>query len=162
MKKLLNLLLLMVVLLMVASAWMLPCAMAEGTGTAPVAFDITPIVTAGIVLLGTALGAVLLWLTYKYIVPLLKVPVLARLARWGVDYAERELGRGNGDTKFDVATAFVMRILGLLHARVDEVAVKAAIVSAWTALNFEQIKAKIKEAVAKPPDESDGVGDGNG
>lgn len=148
---------LLMTVLIVMGVGLLPVAMAEGAGAAPVALDVTPIVAAGIVLLGTALGAVLLWLTYKYLVPLLKVPVLAWLAKWAVDYAERELGRGNGETKFDVATAFVMRILGLLRLSVDAVLIKAAIVSAWTALNWGQIMAKIKEAAAKPPDAGGGT-----
>jgi hypothetical protein len=109
-----------------------------------VAFDATPIVAAGIVLIGTALGAVLLWLTYKYLVPLLKVPIVGTLAKWAVDLAEKELGSGNGEAKFDMAADYVVKVLGSIHLKVDAVQVRAAIVSAWTALNLGQIAAGVK------------------
>lgn len=139
-------LVLMLTLVMLVGVCVLLPALAEDVAAAPVGFDATPIVAAGIVMLGAALGAFLLWLTYKYLVPLLKVPILGTLAKWAVDYAEAEMGHGEGETKYDMATAFVVRILGMLHITVDDVQIKAAIMSAWTALNLNQIIAGIKAA----------------
>ena len=143
MKKWLYLVFLLVVIL---CSCMLPAALGEGSAAATIAFDATPIVTAGIVLIGTALGAVLLWLTYKYLVPLLKVPIVGTLANWAVDLAEKELGSGNGEAKFDMAAKFVVDMLGKIHLKVDTAQVRAAIVSAWTALNFDQISAGVKSS----------------
>jgi hypothetical protein len=104
-------------------------------------------VAAGIVLIGAALGAVLLWLTYKYLVPLLKVPILGTLAKWAVDFAEQQLGSGNGAVKFDMAAEYVVKVLAGLHVQVDPEQIRAAIISAWTALNLGQIAAGIKNGV---------------
>lgn len=129
-----------------------------GQVSAAVTFNATPIVAGVIVLIGVALGAVLLWLTYKFIVPLLKVPIVGTLAKWAVDLAEQALGRGGGDAKFDMAAAYVVKALGWLKVTVDQASIKAAIISAWTALNFAQIAAGIKAATSsaetaeKPPD----------
>lgn len=147
MKKWVCLVLLLLAMPLLLCGWaFVPGALGEGTATAPVAFDATPIVAAGIVLIGTALGAVLVWLTYKYLVPLLKVPIVGTLARWAVDLAEKELGSGNGEAKFDMAADYVVKALGSIHLKVDAVQVRAAIVSAWTALNLGQIGAGIKTA----------------
>jgi len=129
----------------------MPYAMAEATEAAQaatVAFDVSPIVTGVIVLIGAALGAVLLWLTYKFIVPLLKIPIVGTLAKWAVELAENELGNGNGKIKYDRATAYVVNMLGKINITVDEAQIKAAIISAWTALNLSQIAAKIKPVIA--------------
>lgn len=148
MKKWLCLVLLLLVMPLLLCSWALvPGALGEGAVAAPVAFDATPIVAAGIVLIGTALGAVLLWLTYKYLVPLIKVPIVATLAKWAVDLAEKELGSGNGGAKFDMAADYVVKALGSIHLKVDVVQVRAAIESAWTALNLVQIAAGVKGAV---------------
>jgi hypothetical protein len=145
MKKWVCLVLLLLLMPLLLCGWALvPGAMSEGMVAAPVAFDATPIVAAGIVLIGTALGAVLLWLTYKYLVPLLKVPIVGTLAKWAVDLAEKELGSGNGEAKFDMAADYVVKVLGSIHLKVDAVQVRAAIVSAWTALNLGQIAAGVK------------------
>ena len=141
-------LMLLVMPMLLCACGLMPGAMAEGTPAAQAAFDATPIVAAGLVLIGTALGAVLLWLTYKYLVPLLKVPLVGTLAKWAVDYAEQQLGSGsgNGAQKYDLAAAFVARVLGRIHVVVDVEQIKAAIISAWAALNLGQIAAGIKDA----------------
>jgi len=142
MKKWVCLVLLLLLMPLLLGGWALvPGAMSESMETAPVAFDATPIVAAGIVLIGTALGAVLVWLTYKYLVPLLKVPIVGTLAKWAVDLAEKELGSGNGEAKFDMAAEYVLQALGSIHLKVDAVQVRAAIVSAW---NLGQIAAEVK------------------
>ena len=109
-------------------------------------FDATPIVAALIVLIGVALGSFLLWLTYKYIVPLLKVPIVGTVAKWAVDLAEKTFGSGNGAAKFDAAAVFVTKALKTIKISVDQDQIKAAIISAWTALNLAQIAAGIKVA----------------
>ncbi len=145
MKRWIGLLLLLLVMPLLLCGWALvPGALGEGAVTAPVAFDASPIVAAGIMLIGTALGAVLVWLTYKYLVPLLKVPIVATLARWAVALAEKELGSGNGEKKYDAAAKCITTALGKLHLKVDAVQIRAAIVSAWTALNLGQIAAGVK------------------
>lgn len=150
MKKWVCLVLLLLLMPLLLCGWALvPGAMSEGMVTAPVAFDATPIVAAGIVLIGTALGAVLVWLTYKYLVPLLKVPIVATLARWAVDLAEKEMGAGHGEKKFNAAAECITTALGKLHLKVDVAQIRAAIVSAWTALNLDQIAAGVK--AANPP-----------
>jgi hypothetical protein len=148
MKKWVSLILLLLMMPLLLCGWALvPGAMGEGMAAAPVAFDATPIVAAGIVLIGAALGAVLLWLTYKYLVPLLKVPILGTLAKWAVDFAEQQLGSGNGAVKFDMAAEYVVKVLAGLHVQVDPEQIRAAIISAWTALNLGQIAAGIKNGV---------------
>jgi len=145
MRKWVFLVLLLLLMPLLLCSWALvPGALGEGLVSAPVAFDATPIVAAGIVLIGTALGAVLLWLTYKYLIPLLKVPIIGTLAKWAVDFAEKELGSGNGEAKFDMAAAYVVKALASLHVQVDPEQIRAAIVSAWTALNLEQIAVGVK------------------
>ena len=129
-------------------------------GSEAEAFNATPIVAGIIVLIGVALGSFLLWLTYKYIVPLLKVPILGTVAKWAVDLAEQAFGRGNGDAKYDTAAAFVVKALEWIHIKVDQQAIRAAIISAWTALNLAQIAAGIKAAAEsaeaqKPAEEAD-------
>ena len=139
-------LLLLMMPMLLGACGMMPDALAEAATGTNVTFDATPIVAGGIVLIGVTLGAVLLWLTYKYLVPLLKVPIVGTLAKWAVDLAEQTLDSGNGEAKFGAASAYMVRVLGTLHIVVDQEQIKAAIVSAWTALNLGQIAAGVKDA----------------
>lgn len=155
MKKWICLVLLLLLMPLLLCGWALvPGALAEVATAVATAFDATPIVAAAIVLIGTALGAALLWLTYKYIVPLLKVPILGTLSKWAVDLAEKELGSGNGEAKFDMAADYIVKALAGLHVNVDAAQIRAAIESAWTALDLGQIAAGVKDAGSeRPPNE---------
>ncbi len=129
-------------------------ASAETVQATASTFDATPIVAALIVLIGVALGSFLLWLTYKYIVPLLKVPIVGTVAKWAVDLAEKTFGSGNGDAKFEAAAVFVTKALKTIKINVDQDQIKAAIISAWTALNLAQIAAGIKSVTIDQKDEA--------
>lgn len=143
-KRIYLIILALIVLLLCSSLVPLATALAERVQTAPAVFNATSIVSASISLVGTAIGIALIWLANKFLFPMLKVPIVGTLAKWAVDFAEQQLGNGNGEAKYDLATAYVMKVLSRLHVQVDVEQIRAAIVSAWTALNLDQIATGVK------------------
>lgn len=120
-------------------------AMAEGADAAPVAFDATQIVAVVIVLIGTTLGAVLLWLANKFVMPWVKTSALGKYADEAVRFVEALLGRGGGEEKLKQTSAWVVEMLGKIHVQVNAAEIEAAILAAWQRMNLEQIAAGVKD-----------------
>lgn len=122
-----------------------PASLAEEAVTPPVLFDVSKIVTdVAVWLIRILSAAVLSAMSYvgkKYVVPWIRNNGLIELANEAVRYAEAELGRFNGEDKFNLALDYLKE----RGVNIEKKRTWQALKSAWLDLNYEMISLGLKE-----------------
>ena len=121
----------------------------------PAPVTLTDIITKAVIWLIGGIASFVSILIWKWLYPLIKYTIvpwledknMLMLADAAVKYAEAQLGRYNGEEKWNVALSW----LNDRGWNIDSESVIAAVKAAWYSLNLDQLKAGIKEP-EKPPE----------